>query len=283
MRSLRVLCACVALVLVSCSSAADTDAGTAESTSSPDGGRSPTPGGTTGKKGRTEPGAHTDGANAGESRTKQQKKESGASDQVPSASESTFYPAAGTYLFDQEGYEEFCQATCDRQDLPATQRVEYRYRSRSQGAAVVVSEARSSEERTMRTTTKWTRTTALITEVTTSFEWSGFEFVTTYQPKPPVESLRFPLQVGDRWSGRWEAKTSGEYDISVVAEEGDAFRIGTATRFEGEFDGTADITVWLDPDTRSIVAAEGTIDVESGFGTYRSEFDTSLRSGPGYS
>ncbi|MGH2729177.1 MAG: hypothetical protein ACRDJI_01050, partial [Actinomycetota bacterium] len=187
------------------------------------------------------------------------------------------------YLFDQEGYEEFCQATCDRQELPETQRVDLSYRSRSDDDVVTVSVARSSEGRTMKTTTRWTPSKAWITEVTTSFEWSGFEFVTTYHPKPPVESLRFPLEVGERWSGNWEAKTSGEYDIGIVAEEDHAFRIETFMRFEGEFDGTADVTVWVDPDTRSVVAAEGMIDVESGFGTYRSEFDTSLRSGPGYS
>jgi hypothetical protein len=215
---------------------------------------------------------------------------SGADQPEKAAAEAAVYPAAGTYVLDQQGYEEFCQATCERRDLPPTQRVDVSYRDRSDDAAVVVSDARSSQERTMRTTTRWTRSDALITSVRTSFKWQGFEFVSEYHPSPPIKSLRFPLHVGDRWSGRWEAKTSGDYEISVVGQErvtaGDGavrtFRINTFTRFEGELDGTADITVWIDPRTRAIVAADGTIEASSGFGKYRTKFETTLRSGPGY-
>ncbi len=200
------------------------------------------------------------------------------------------WPAAGDYVYGQSGFEEFCQATCDRKDLPEEQPISFSIKDRSENKGVVVSEARTSDSRKVRTTTAFTREHALITEVHTSFKYESFEFQDTYHPDPPVESLRFPLETGMSWSGKWKDKTSGEYTIAVTGRDrvnagGDsvqAFRIETHTRFKGQFDGRSNVTVWVDPVKRMVVKTTGDIDVKSSFGRYRSEFSTRLRSGPGY-
>jgi hypothetical protein len=155
---------------------------------------------------------------------------------------------------------------------------------------VVVSEARASDNRVVRTTVKFTPRKALITEVFTRFQRGNFSFSDSYHPEPPVESLRFPLRSNTSWSGSWKDKTSGDYSIKVMDREQvtvggstvDAFRLQTETTFRGQFDGKSEVTVWFDPETKTVVKNDGMIDVKSTFGRYRSEFRTSLASGPNY-
>lgn len=208
-----------------------------------------------------------------------------------SGSSALAYPAAGTYVYAQSGYEEFCQTTsCEREDLPREQSVQTTYRKRSENAATLVSEARMSSSRLTRTTYRFTSEKALITDVYTRFEYENVRFEDSYRPDPPVEALRFPLTPGQSWSGRWKDKTSGRYEISVGPRERvrtatgtvSAFRIDTSVRFEGQFEGSSDALVWFDPDTKTIVKSEGEMDIRSAFGRYRSEFSTVLDSGPGY-
>jgi hypothetical protein len=200
------------------------------------------------------------------------------------------YPAAGTYTYDQSGFEEFCTTTCEREDLPPQQSAKVRYKKRSDTQATVVSEVRASNSRVARTTFKFTPKQALITDVFTHFEYEGFEFSDSYHPQPPVEALRFPLRAGMKWSGSWKDKTSGDYSISVgdietVSVNGqsiDAFRIETDTTFKGQFDGRSVVTVWFDSETKSPVKTDGYLNVKSAFGRYNTEFQTVLASGPGY-
>jgi hypothetical protein len=207
-----------------------------------------------------------------------------------STADAAAYPAAGDYNYRQSGYEEFCQATCQRQDLPKQQPVSTKLKNRSADSAVVVNEARESDNRVVRTTMKFTSDKALITEVFTRFKQGNFSFQDTYRPKPPVESLRFPLDTGAAWSGSWKDKTSGDYSIKILGREQvmaagtsiDAFRIRTETTFRGQFDGRSQVVLWFDPDTKAVVKADGMIDVNSTFGRYRSDFQRVLSSGPGY-
>jgi hypothetical protein len=123
--------------------------------------------------------------------------------------------------------------------------------------------------------------------VVVDFTYSGFTFSQAYEPQPPVVSLRFPLKVGDKWNGKWDARTSGDYSIRVtrVAEAkawGTIYKLETVTNFKGEFSGRAQATVWVDGDTGMPVQTDGDIAVASQFGEYTSSFTTSLRSGPGY-
>jgi hypothetical protein len=204
---------------------------------------------------------------------------------------SAFAPAPGTYIYNQTGYEEFCDASsCDRKDLPPTQEVATTHKERSSRAIVVVTEAESSDRRFTRTTTRHTREHALVTNVQIRFNYQGFNFNNSYQPEPPVESVRYPLREGSSWSGSWEDSTSGTYSISVGAPRsvtvGNAtvqgWPVRSRTTFTGEFEGRADVVTWIDPATAAVVKIAGEIDVESVFGSYRSEFSATLRSGPSY-
>ncbi|MDQ3958462.1 MAG: hypothetical protein M3273_09095, partial [Actinomycetota bacterium] len=204
---------------------------------------------------------------------------------------SALYPGEGDFVYDQKGWEKFCQGpSCDRRPLPDSQTVAATIESRSDAAATIVAEARSSERQKMTTTTRYSRGEIEITKVVIDFTYGSFNFSQTYEPRPPVESFVFPLSVGKKWSGEWEAQTSGDYRMSVEGRDdvavGDAtaraFRVDTVTNFRGEFSGRAQITVWLDPATRTIVRTDGDIAVASSFGEYTSSFRTTLRSGPGY-
>lgn len=200
------------------------------------------------------------------------------------------YPAAGRYRYEQLGYEEYCRATCTREDLPPTRTIDISYRNRNARRATLVSDERISSSRSSETRLKVNRAAALITRVDVRFEDEGFRYENTYRPEPPIESLLFPLRVGKSWSGRWDADTSGRYEIDVVGRDGidvrgrrvNAYRLDTVTFFRGEFDGRGDVSVWVDPETTMVVRSSGRLEIESVFGTFESEFETKLGSGPGY-
>ena len=201
------------------------------------------------------------------------------------------YPAAGEYVYSQNGFEKFCQGpSCEKNDLPETQTINATYEARSAGTATIVTEAHPSERQTMTTTTRYSPDKAVITKVVVNFAYGSFTFSQTYEPQPPVEALRFPLQAGKKWSGRWDARTSGDYRMKVVSVDDFTFdgrpakvyRIDTVTNFKGDFSGRAQTTIWIDARTRAIVQTEGKIAVASSFGEYTSDFQTLIQSGPGY-
>ena len=204
---------------------------------------------------------------------------------------SEFAPAPGTYVYDQSGFEEFCDATeCERRDLPSTQEVSTSHKDGSGETVVVVTEAEASDSRYTKTTTRHTRRNALITNVQVRFNYEGFSFNNSYQPDPPVEAMRYPFQEGSSWSGEWKDSTSGEYSVDVGASRSvtvdnatvQAYPVRTRTTFSGEFEGTADVVTWIDPATAAVVKIEGELRVKSVFGRYASEFAATLRSAPGY-
>lgn len=199
---------------------------------------------------------------------------------------SALFPASGTYVYSQRGYEKFCSATCDENKLPPRQSIKSSLTGRSGDSATVVTEVSASGGRLTRTTTDYTRASADITEVYVKFAYSGYEFTQTYRPDPPVESLRFPLSPGESWSGRWSGKVSGDYKVSVLAREsvGDirAIKLDTMTNFRGDFEGKANATIWVDPRTKAVLRTAGNLNVKSNFGRYETGFATSLKSGPGY-
>jgi hypothetical protein len=203
---------------------------------------------------------------------------------------SAFFPASGTYVFAQNGYEEFCAGTCQKEQLPRRQAVKSTLAGRSSGSATVVTEMRSSNSRMTRTTTRFTKGSADITEVYIKFSYSGYQFNQTYRPRPPVESIRFPIVDGDSWSGSWKGDVSGDYAAAVRGRETvnvngrsiNAAKLQTQTQFRGDFEGSANITVWVDPKTKAIVKTAGNLAVDSNFGSYSTAFSTVLTSGPGY-
>lgn len=204
---------------------------------------------------------------------------------------SALFTAAGDYVYEQSGYERFCSTTsCERQDLPARQSLTVTVKERSADSATVVTEAQASDNRLMRTTTRFTRSVAAVTDVYARFTYQGFTFENSYQPQPPVESLRLPLADGKAWSGRWRDSTSGTYRFEVVGREEievsggavQAFKIVYEMTFKGEFDGSSSGTVWVDPATKVPVSASGKLDLRSAFGRYTTEGSTRLVSGPRY-
>lgn len=201
------------------------------------------------------------------------------------------YPAAGRYVYAQSGYEKFCsRASCDRQALPPRQNVRITLRDRTKDRAVVTSRASASDDRMLRTTATYERGHALITDVYTRLTYEGFAFENEYHPAPPVESLRFPLRDGAAWRGTWQDSTSGSYEVRVfgptaVRVRGRAvrtFQVATVTEFEGELTGEAKTLAWIDPATKAVVKLSGSVDLDSAYGRYVTEFSTSLRSGPRY-
>ncbi len=202
------------------------------------------------------------------------------------------YPAAGTYTFEQSGYEEFCDSAgrCERERLPARQPLRLAYQTRSRNSAVVVSEQKASASRLARTWTKYTRSGAHIMKVYIRFEYSGFRLERTYVPEPAVEAFRFPFQAGAEWSGSWRASTSGSYrirvgssrDVAVGGEAVTAYPVETTTEFRGDFEGRSRITTYVDPRSKAVIAAEGVLNVTNQFGRYTTVFNTRLLSGPGY-
>lgn len=204
---------------------------------------------------------------------------------------SALHPAAGSYVYGQNGYERFCQATtCDQQALPGRQHVAVKVPQRGGGRAVVVSEIRASDNRLVRTTTTYSRKSALVTDVYLRFAYQGFTFENSYEPRPPVESLRFPLREGGSWSGTWEDSTSGDYSVDILGRETievggaaiTAYKLATVTNFRGDFEGSSKGIVWIDAATKMMVKTSGKIDVRNSYGRYISEFNNRLRSGPGY-
>ena len=194
---------------------------------------------------------------------------------------SSGYLAEGEYVYDQEGFERFCQGPrCSKSQLPDTATITASYSSRSGDEAVIVTEARSSDQQTVTSTTRHTAGQALITKVVIDFAFGSFNYSQTYEPQPPVESLSFPLEIGKSWRGRWKAQTSGDYRMEVVGASDGVFEIETVTNFRGDFSGRAQATVWVDGDTRAILRTDGDIAVASAFGEYTSSFRTTLRSAP---
>jgi hypothetical protein len=145
-------------------------------------------------------------------------------------------------------------------------------------------------DRLVRTTTVYSGGSAHVTEVYVRMGYQGFVFENRYRPSPPVEVLRFPLKTGDAWSGSWKADTSGSYEarvvdrevISVGGRDFRAFKVSTTTTFRGEFEGSSDAQVWIDPDTRAVLRTSGLLRLKTDLGGYNTAFQTDLISGPGY-
>lgn len=199
------------------------------------------------------------------------------------------YPAPGTYVYGRSGYREFCGGTsCDREPLSPRHEVETRLVRRSSSAAVLVSEEEE-QDAYFKTRTRYTGRGAFVEQVVSRFSYGAFEFGNTYDPRPPVETLRFPLKVGRRWSGSWEADVSGEYRATVTARENvilpegamRTFRIVTVTDFHGEFEGRSRVTAWIDPSERTLVRSVGKARLRNSFGSYETRFSILLRSSPG--
>lgn len=252
-----------------------------------------------GKKEAKKKGAKGDGspedASAGTQEKSDRSEDRDEGGSAPSASgsgEPAAYPASGTYTFSQSGYEEFCNnaGQCDKDRLPPRQPTSITYESADDDSALVVAEQEQSNSRLTRTWTRFDRSGAHITKMYVRFNYTGFTFERTYEPKPPVEALRFPVAAGESWSGEWRASTSGSYSVKVGRKTSldvngrtvSAYPVETNTEFRGDFEGKSRITAYIDPKTKAIVATDGVLNVTSNFGRYTTVFETKLVKGPRY-
>lgn len=299
MRKVRSVAAVTALLLLfgGCSDPQGTEPGEAAASAEPDDGATEAPGGGKGDDGKDKggggsgkPGGGDDGSDGsdGEPGDSGDGGDDGSGD---GGDDALPYPAEGEYTYAQDGTEEFCQGpSCEKRQLPDTQTVDVTYAEQSGDTATVVTKTVSSEGQTLTTTTRYTPEGAYITKVVIDFSYGSFNFSQTYEPQPPVEALQFPLRPGKRWSGKWSARTSGDYKMRVTAietfeiddEPTKVYKISSVTNFRGDFSGRAQTTLWLDWETKSLIKSDGKIAVASGFGEYTSSFTTLIQFGPGY-
>lgn len=195
-------------------------------------------------------------------------------------------PQSGRYVYAQSGWEEFCAGTCRRSDLPASAAIDTGVSAAGTDRLKVVSESRSSKNRSMRSTSFLTEAALDIAEV----ELRYGSFSNTYEPSPPVRSLRLPLAVGDAWTSSWSADTSGSLHAEVVRTDRlvvgkrsiKTYKLETVTTFRGEFRGTLTSTAWIDPATAMTLRTQGKARITTDYGRLNSNFDTMLIDGPGY-
>ena len=98
------------------------------------------------------------------------------------------------------------------------------------------------------------------------------------------------MRAGREWKASWKAGTSGDYRARVTGVDAlkvggktiDAYRVETLTNFRGDLKGKASIVTWVDAKTRAIVATNGALNLSASYGSYNTNFETSLRSAPGY-
>jgi hypothetical protein len=205
---------------------------------------------------------------------------------------SAAYPAAGAYVYAQKGSEAFCDpsGSCERHRLPPTQRISTSHAQRTRSEAMVVTEVESSNGRYVRTTMHFTPDAGFVTQVYYRLVYEGLTLHEQYDPDPPVPQFRFPLKVGREWDASWKAGTSGDYHARVTDVENvdvgersvEAFRIETLTNFRGDLKGRGSIVVWFDAATRAIVRTNGALNLEASYGSYNTNFRTTLKSAPGY-
>lgn len=200
------------------------------------------------------------------------------------------YPAAGAYRYGQTGYERFCQALCDRRDLPSPLTITVSHASPGAGAITVIDHGQVSEMRATRNTSVWRRSAVSLVGHLTRFATGAISYESSWEPQPPIQILRLPIRAGQTWFGSWEAETAGEYTVVVVGVDSvsvggkpvPAYRVETEMTLSGEFEGSHQITLWIDPATKATVRARGSLDVRASGGRYETHYDLSLDSAPGY-
>jgi hypothetical protein len=210
----------------------------------------------------------------------------------PRGSSALSLPQAGSYSYVQTGWEELCQAArCDRSDLPPNQTVDIAYRTRSAERGIFTSETRNAGSRTQTLTYDVRDDRAFITALESTFSTGSFRFRSEIVPQPPVVAAVFPLRVGKSWSGRWEDRNGnvdGSYRFEVVGRDRasvdgrteDVVAIDVKPDLSGDFEGVNEMRMWIVPRDLTIAATKGFVDIDSQYGTYRSRFTTSYRSGP---
>lgn len=245
-----------------------------------------------GKDRRQEQEAQDKERGASKDRAQDEHRTKGSRSGTGASRETLAVPSEGSYSYAQTGWEEVCQASsCDRSDLPPTQSIEISVTERSAERARFTSRSEGSGSRSQTITYEATQGLISVTELENRFTTGGFTINTVIVPDPPIKAASLPWTVGEQWSGSWKDQNDqadGSYRFEVVgteqmtvgSSEVTVFVVDTSMELSGEYEGTNQMRLWVTRDDFTIVSSKGTTKITSRYGTYRSRFATSYRSGP---
>lgn len=182
-------------------------------------------------------------------------------------------PSEGVYAWQVDGYE---QAPGVRRDLPSqSHRVINHVGSNSWVEHHIFSEEK---EQWMNLDLHAEGVTA--SEVRNRVVMGPVEEDNTVVYNPPVFVARLPNEVGRTWKGSWQGRTSGSYtgrtfDHTSVVIQGENVEVWASEivmTMRGEIKGTATTRSWYSPKYSMVVKQYQIVDIESGPGSYRSEW-----------
>ena len=182
-------------------------------------------------------------------------------------------PREGVYAWQVDGYE---QAPGIKRDLPARSHRVINH----EGSGAWVEHHIFSEEKEQWMNLTYEPDGVTATAVRNRVEMGPVEEDNTVVYNPPVYVARVPHELGRTWKGSWEGKTSGSYTgrtfdhttIVIQGEEIEVWASEVVMRMRGELDGTATTKSWYSPKYSMVVKQYQIVDIESGPGSYRSEW-----------
>lgn len=103
---------------------------------------------------------------------------------------------------------------------------------------------------------------------------------------PPMFVNRFPMKVGNTWSGEWSGKTSGEYTAKTLdrttlvigGERVEVVLTEVSMQMRGEVEGTSFVRSWVAPDYSLVVKQYQETNVTSGPADYYCEWSGQVTS-----
>ena len=194
------------------------------------------------------------------------------------ASEVRTRPEEGVYTWDIEGYE---QAPGVRRDLPRESHRIITYEGTGWVEHHIYSEQKE----------QWFHLASSskgvsVSEVRNYVEIGPITADKTVVYNPPAYVSVFPFEVGQTWKGTWSGKTSGDYTgktidhgtIDIGGEKVEVWVTEVLMHLHGDIEGQVLTRSWVAPNLALVVKQYQDSSVESGPGTYRSEWSGQLTS-----
>ncbi len=125
-----------------------------------------------------------------------------------------------------------------------------------------------------------------VSEVRNRVEMGPVEVDRTVMFDPPAFVSTFPFQVNQTWDGTWEGKTRGSYSgktidhgfLTIGGERVEVWVTEVHMEMSGEVEGTVITRSWVAPDYNIVVRQYQESNVESGPGSYYSEWEGQMLS-----
>ena len=117
-------------------------------------------------------------------------------------------------------------------------------------------------------------------------EFGPVEVDRTVTFSPSVLGARLPLEVNDEWSGSWKGRTEGDYTarifehttITIDDERVEVWGAEIEMHMRGEVEGDVLTQSWIAPDHGLVVKQHQVMSVESGPGSYETEWSGQVQS-----